>query len=230
MLRAGVVNELHHRVTLARDRGEAADLAVVYFNQWQGDALSALARALREELRAVGASGAADETGRAESLETLLEGAERSFDGDLLILFDQFEEFFLYQHDWGPGSFAGQFADVVNRGNRPVSFLVALRDDSLSKLDRFKPLIPGLFDNYLRLGHLRREEAEEAIRKPVARYNRLPPEARQVAGEVSIEDELVEAVMDQVRAGRVLLGAMGEGRVAGEAAGGSQGCCGRAHH
>ena len=37
--------------------------------------------------------------------------------------------------------------------------LLALRDDALAKLDRFKGQIPNLFANYLRLDHLDRRSA-----------------------------------------------------------------------
>ena len=52
-----------------------------------------------------------------------------------------------------------------------MSFLVAIREDAVAKLDRFKGQIPNLFDNYLRIEHLDREAAREAIELPLERYN-----------------------------------------------------------
>jgi len=54
------------------------------------------------------------------------------------------------------GSFAIEFARAVNHPRLNVSFLIAMREDALSRLDRFKGRIPNLFDNYLRIGHLDR--------------------------------------------------------------------------
>ena len=89
--------------------------------------------------------------------------------------------------------------------------LLALRDDALAKLDRFKGRIPNLFANYLRLDHLDRSAARDAIVKPVERYNDAD-----AASTVEVEPELVEAVLDETAAGKVELGEAGRGLAAGE--------------
>ena len=70
-----------------------------------------------------------------------------------------------------------------------------------------------MYSNYLRLRHLTAEEAKEAILKPVAEYNQLSPTEKKVEKTIEIEPELVDAVIDQVRTGRVLLGDLGRGHV-----------------
>ena len=134
---------------------------------------------------------------------------------DLLIILDQFEEYFLYhpQED-GEGTFAVEFPRAVNRPDLRVSFLISIREDALAKLDRFKGRIPNLFDNYLRIEHLDREAARAAIEKPIEQYNRLRATDRQ---KVSIEPALVEAVLDQVKTGQVILGEAGRGDWSGPA-------------
>ena len=72
----------------------------------------------------------------------------------------------------------------------------------------FKGQIPNLFANYLRLDHLDRDGGRAAILGPIERYNELAGR-----GESSVEPELVEAVLDQVAAGRVDLGRAGRGGV-----------------
>jgi hypothetical protein len=62
------------------------------------------------------------------------------------------------------------------------------------------------------------EQAAEAIRRPIETYNRLAPEERAHAGSFSIEDELVGAVLEQVRRGEVRIGDAGRGRARGLAA------------
>ena len=82
-----------------------------------------------------------------------------------------------------------------------ASFLLSIREDALAKLDRFKGRIPNVLGNYLRLDHLDRDSAREAIVGPVDRYNELSSDEA-----VEIEPALVEAVLDQVAAGKVELG------------------------
>ena len=131
--------------------------------------------------------------------------------GGLLIILDQFEEYFLYhpQED-GEGTFAVEFPRVVNRPDLRVNFLVSVREDALAKLDRFKGRIPNMFDDYLRVRHLDREAACAAIEKPIQEYNRLYAANSQ---KVSVEPALVEAVLEQVQAGQVVLGEAGRGVV-----------------
>ena len=45
----------------------------------------------------------------------------------------------------------------------------------MSKLDRFRTRIPNLLANRLRLQHLDKNAAEDAIRKPLEVYNSHPP-------------------------------------------------------
>ena len=136
--------------------------------------------------------------------------AER-LDGTLLIILDQFEEYFLYHpREEGPGTFATEFPAAVNRPDLRVNFLLSLREDALAKLDRFEGKIRSLFDNYLRLAPLDREAAVEALRGPIAEYNR-----HHEGQQVTIEPKLIDEVLAQVKAGAVELVAAGRGVVAG---------------
>lgn len=56
-------------------------------------------------------------------------------------------------------------ARAVNRGDVNANFVLSMREDALSQLDRFETRIPNLMSNYLRLEHLDRAGAERAIRK-----------------------------------------------------------------
>src|SRR5439155_18907931 len=96
-----------------------------------------------------------------------------------------------------------------------ASFLLSIREDALAKLDRFKSRIPNVFGNYLRLEHLDRAAGREAILGPIGRYNHLAGD-----GVVEIEPELVEAVLDQVAAGKLELGQAGRGGVGEDGTGG----------
>ncbi|MBK6432771.1 WD40 repeat domain-containing protein [Candidatus Amarolinea dominans] len=121
-------------------------------------------------------------------------------------MLDQFEEYFLYHADEaGPGSFAHELVAILTTPDLRVNVLLALREDALARLDRFKGQIPFLLDNRLSIGHLGRAAGEEAIRKPLAQYNRDQGAA------ITLEPALVEAVLDQVGSGRVTLSKQGAG-------------------
>ena len=75
--------------------------------------------------------------------DELLYTATQAFAGSILILFDQFEEYFLYHPESEAGNtFDIEFARAINREEVDASFLIALRDDGLSKLDRLRRVFP----------------------------------------------------------------------------------------
>jgi WD40 repeat protein len=188
ILQAGVVRHL---------RGMPDPGVVVIFDDWQDDP----AASLRREIAAV--SGLEP----AATLADTLEAAAAVAGGEVLVILDGFEEYFLYHgSEAGAGSFLEDFSEAVTRPGLHAGFLVAIREDALAKIDRFKGRIPNLFGNYLRLDHLDRTAGREAIRGPVDRYNELDGD-----GKVEIEPALVEAVLDQVAAGKVELGRSGRG-------------------
>ena len=123
-----------------------------------------------------------------------------------MLILDQAEEYFLYHR--GEGGFTADLPELVTRPGLRVHVLLSLRDDALSKLDRFKARIPNLFANYLRLDHLDRRAARDAVEKPVERYNELVDES------IEVDPELTELVLDQTVAGQVDLGEAGRGLAA----------------
>jgi len=136
-------------------------------------------------------------------------------DGDIYVVLDQAEEYFLYHPaDDDPGSFAAQFSAAVNTPDLPANFLLAIREDAIAKLDVFKARIPNVLGNYLRLEHLDPSAARTAIVEPIRAYNALVEDDQAV----EIEPGLVDAVLEQVAAGKVEVGQSGRGAApAGEA-------------
>ncbi|HEU4398440.1 MAG TPA: ATP-binding protein, partial [Actinomycetota bacterium] len=211
ILRAGVV---HHLREQERAAGETPRLLVVYFNEWSGDPVARLLDRIAQEIaRALGQAAPAVEVSPAR-LAASLEAWTTGWNLDLLVILDQFEEYFLYHPDEeGPGTFATEFPQAVNRSDLPVSFLVAIREDALAKLDRFKGSVANLFENYVRVRHLRASQAEAAVLGPLTRLSeRSPGEEPWTA-----DPELVGGVLDGVQVGKVVLAAVGRG-VAAEAA------------
>jgi WD40 repeat protein len=190
VLRAGVACDL---------RALPEPPAVVVFEDWQDDPAGALRRSVAE------ATGAEPQERLAETLEL---GAAM-VGGDVVVILDGLEEVFLYHGlDAGPDSFFDQFSEAVTRPSLRASFLLSIREDALARLDRFKSRVPNVFGNYLRLPHLDRTAAREAILGPIDRYNESAGDGR-----VQIELALVGAVLDQVAAGKVEVGQAGRGGV-----------------
>ncbi len=188
ILRAGVVRRL---------RALPGPLEVVVFDQWRDDP----GRRLREAVAAP--VGMKPEGSLADTLEAVC----ARLGGELYVILDGVEEYFVYHADDSKaGTFAADFPEGVTRPGLRAYFLVSLREDALAVLDRFKVRVPSLFANSLRLDHLDRAAAREAIVGPVEEYNRMTPDAP-----VEIEPGLVDAVLAQVARGKVDLGVTGRG-------------------
>jgi conflict system STAND superfamily ATPase len=175
--------------------------AVVVFRDWRGTSfVSALKSECLETVESAQQKPLSIDS--AIPLDDLLFEAVKEFGGSILILLDQFEEYFLYHPELQTDNpFDVEFARTINREEIEVGLLISLREDGLSKLDsRFRVRIPNLLVNALRLQHLNSASAEVAIRKPLDVYNSRFPEP------MVVEDELVKAVLSQVRTGQVLLG------------------------
>jgi uncharacterized delta-60 repeat protein len=218
VLQAGVAYQLKAQALQTRLEEGEPEFAVVVFNRWQDDPVRGLIAQTREAVaEALGVPLPEIPLAELVSLPDALQNLGKALGGELLIILDQFEEYFLYhpQED-SSGSFAVEFPRAVNRIGLGASFLISIREDALAKLDRFKGRIEGLFDNYLRLDYLDQEAARAAIEKPLAEYNRrLEPATASDTPPVSfsIEPSLVEAILTQVKTGQVQLGESGQGMV-----------------
>ena len=154
LLNAGVVHQLRDVAERNRQASGLPGFAVVVFRDWQVDPLRGL---LEEAKRAVdrtlgihhGDSGS-DSSSLADALRVCAEHAG----GKLLVILDQFEEFFRYHPDKTGEEFAEEFAGAVNTPGLRANFLISIREDALAKLDRFKGRIPSLLSNTLRIRHL----------------------------------------------------------------------------
>lgn len=191
VLRAGVLPRLSR---------EPAAVAV-YFSQWQGPGF--LADWKRTCLAAAGLPVEADTSlGLDAFLKTIVDKTGKM----VLLVLDQFEEYLLYHADPQlEGGFESDFARTINRSDIDVNVLIGIREDSISKLDRFRARIPNLLTNTLRLEQLDSEAAKEAIRKPLDVFSKRFSSSSQPS--VAIEDALVDRVVADVRTGQVRFGA-----------------------
>jgi tetratricopeptide (TPR) repeat protein len=190
VLQAGVVPRL----------ADEARTAVVSFRSWQVPQAA-------EQLKQAVVDATAKAAGRAlaiptaQPLDELLKQAAEALDGTVLLLLDQFEEYFLYFPETADGGFDVELARAITRRDIDAGFLIAMREDSLSKLDRFRKRVPTLFANTLRLSHLSLAAAQRAVEGPLEVYNAQHPDALQ--GPVAIEPALAQSLLQQVSAGQV---------------------------
>jgi WD40 repeat protein len=208
VLRAGVAHRLREQARSNVEERGHPEYTVVVFDGWSEEPTRSLRAAARDALGAQFGSALLDERDGEPLADTLRRWTD-ALACDLLLILDQAEEYFLY-HEAESG-FAVELPDLVTEPGLRVRVLLSLRDDALAKLDRFKGRIPGLFANYLRLDHLDRRSAREAVVRPVERFNELTGES------IEVEPQLVEAVLEQTAAGQVDLGTTGRGLAADEA-------------
>jgi WD40 repeat protein len=203
LLRAGVVHELRSEVlTRASADPDQAPFAICTIAAWRDDPLLTLMNATQDAAcEALGRSGEARWQPGKSVVRSLRAWTRRV--RTLLIVLDQFEDYFLYHPDEnGEGTFAGELPAIVNEPNLRVNFLLSIREDAWAKLDRFKGSIPRVFANYVRVDHLSHTGAEKAIRRPIEEWNRRLARDEQP---YSVEEALVEAVIDAAADGGLAL-------------------------
>ncbi|MEP0546745.1 MAG: AAA family ATPase [Rhodothermales bacterium] len=223
VLYAGAARQLRELTRRNLEDFGAPEFVVVVFGSWNGDPEASLLAEVRAKVEeAIGESLPEPwEPGLVAALDLWT----RHFGGELLLVLDQFEEYFLYHgHEEDGGAVAAALprmlsyrghglADTEDAIPQPlrVNVMLSFREDALAQLDFFKGRIPNLFDNYLRLDYLTVDKARAAIVKPIEQYNELeaPPEP------IRIEPGLVDAVLEEVLTGKVVLGEAGRGTLAG---------------
>ncbi len=190
LLQAGVTHRLRAMTAVGADSAPGLDVAFV--DSWRDDPVAAVAAA-------VGVDPPDEPLRLADAL------AERTVavGGELYLMLDQIEEYFLYHRAADGGVLAQELEEVLTRPDLRVHVLIGIRDDALADLDAFKARLPGLFGNVLRLDHLDRDGARSAIVGPLHEHARLG------GATVTAEPALVEAVIEQVSAGRIEQGLTG---------------------
>jgi WD40 repeat protein len=201
LLQAGVLHDLRGQV---RDNVAAgrAPFAICAFRAWREDPLPAVVKAVHAACtEASGGEELPAWTVDMPLVQTVREWTQQV--RTLLVVLDEFQDYFLYHRDEnGEGTFGFEFPRLVNEANLRVHFLLSLREDAWARLDRFTGQIPRLFANYLRVEHLDRDGGREAIVRPLEQWNAVCATADEA---VTIEPELVDAVLTEVEIGKVLV-------------------------
>lgn len=189
LLNAGLAYPFRKQAMKEREVRRHADCNLIVFKSWQTEPCRGLLTAINGLLESIGSETIAP-TDRLS--EGLTEAAGR-LGGTLVIVLDQFEEYFQYRRTYPETRFTEQFAEAV-RSDIPINFLASIREDALAWLDQFKGLIPNLFENYLRMENLTGDGALSAIDNPL---NEL---SGKIDGPTSCEAGLASTVITQIRA------------------------------
>ncbi len=210
VLYAGVVHQLRERARLNLAERSCPECIAIPFSSWRDNPIAGLQERIESIMRTLLPAAWAEKFPAPQPalVETLRAWSEVT-DSDLVLLFDQFEEYFLYR-DAHDSSLGDELIAVVNDPALRVNVLFSLREDALAQLDTFKSHIAALFDNCLRLEHLTETAAREAIEEPLKLYN-----ARRSEGlpRITLEAGFVDQVIEEVRAGRVRPSTAGAGTV-----------------
>jgi WD40 repeat protein len=183
VLRAGVVQ------TLREQARQGAGFAVALYTGWsEADPIEGIADAVRAAVADV--LGEDPGAGSGTLAERLAAWAELVA-GDVYLVLDQVDEYFLY-HGWHGGPLLDVLPELVTTPGLPVNTLLGIREDALARLDVFKAAIPGLFANSLRLERLDAEAGRAAIVGPLGRWRELEGE------QVEIENAVVDAILASV--------------------------------
>jgi CHASE2 domain-containing sensor protein len=202
LLRAGVSARIRQLATRSTAHSGTARYVPVVFSSWRDDPTPGLIAAL--EAAAQPLMGDDQELALPrDALEDAIDRAGKAVDATPLLILDQFEEHFLYQPASDDG-FDDDLARCVNRRDLRANFLISVREDAYSQIGpRFKARIPDVYSNFLHLDFLDESAAREAVLEPVRAFNeRLDADAPRF----EVENELVDAVLEQVRRGRVTIG------------------------
>ena len=202
LLRAGVSARLRQLAERRVEERDSVRYLPVVFSAWRGDSKAASIAALETAVRPL-LDDDRELALRRDTLEHAIEDVAAAADATVLLILDQFEEHFLYQPADEEG-FDDELARCVTRGDLRANFLISVREDAYSLIgDRFKARIPNVYGNYLHLDFLDESAARAAVLEPVNAFN------RQLASDserFEVEPELVDAVLEEVRRGRVVIG------------------------
>jgi hypothetical protein len=175
------------------------DWLVIPFYEWQPGCLTRLEQTIEK------ATGVTITDGLAR---TLLGFAGRSGRPVLLVL-DQFEEYFLY-HPQGLNALDAELAKLINRRVSQVRILFSLRSDGLFLLDQLRMRIPHIFGSMMSIEALDERAAVDCVVRPLEAYNGMLGTAAVQVPERS--SDLVKVLVSGADEERILLRLPGRGR------------------
>ena len=133
VLHAGVAYHLKQLAQQNLSEYGMPELAVVVFSSWRDDPRNWLVNRIQDAVTQALNSPLPEPVSLSSPLDQILHNLTEHLGGDLLIIFDQFEEYFLYQpQEDGQGTFAADFSRAINRPDLRANFLISIREDALA--------------------------------------------------------------------------------------------------
>ncbi|MCC9076549.1 SIR2 family protein [Litorilinea aerophila] len=123
------------------------------------------------------------------SLVDCLAAATRDLPGTLVLVLDQFEEFFLRFSATARARFIAQMGRLFDARDVPVKVVFSLREEWLAAMGEFDDRLPEIFRTKMRLLPLTRSQARQAIQEPARRLG------------IRYAADLVEDLLDELVAG-----------------------------
>ena len=142
------------------------NLTVVYHTDWVSDPVRSVRDAVLQALHVESLLPEhSEEAEFGEKLPDLLAFCEVFVRPPLVLILDQFEEFFRYQrHQTGFRELIDQLTTIITDKSLPVHLILSMREDFALELNAFKPKLPTiLFENFYRLEKLGRQAVRDAI-------------------------------------------------------------------
>ena len=174
ILRAGLIPRLH-------EQGHKACIIRSFT-----DPLQHMQRMVR---RLVTGNGEDDFGPDGFSLRELLRRRWSAPSSRIVVMMDQFEEFFLLLDDGGRQAFIDELGAIMEDDELPLQFVFVMREDMLAEMSQLKPVVPEIFHHEYRLARLTHEQAARAISGPAWRVG--------CRFEDMLVDRLVEDLSDQ---------------------------------
>jgi WD40 repeat protein len=203
LLRAGVTASLHEIAAAQQEAFGKPDFVVAYCSNWKDP------DPLHSVKAAIAGAWSTALTSAGNLRDTVAAGVQEK-GTDLVLILDQFEEFFLYHPDaisrpeTAARGWLGQIASLMSsapasgKSERttalPVHLVITLREEALAKLDGLQRLLPTLFDNVYRVAPLTTAQAREAVIAPLQWWNKSHPSEPPVTATPAFADQVAAEV------------------------------------
>jgi Cdc6-like AAA superfamily ATPase len=200
----GKSSVLHLRLTPLLEKKGAR---VIYFDKWRKDPVELL----RQHLAKVASLTLTDQEGKSRSLAELVRLMLEDDNRTVVLILDQFEEFFLEASFELVTALRDELAQLVNASNLDVRVLLSLREEHLASLEPFRSAILNLFQSTHRLEPLNCTKARKAIEGPArhfgaeyetARVKEVPAEPPGAPPEPGLVDILLTALQQKRESGK----------------------------
>lgn len=182
LLRAGIMSALK-RETEEADREETHPWLLAYTRVGE-DPSASIRQAVLGAVEDMGYD--AKELAQNATLRDLLMGAAELTGRQVVVLLDQFAEFFVKLGDKTRERFVEDIRACMEAGCPPVRLVIAIREDFLGELYELQDVFPHILHNLHRLHPFTREQAEDAILKPAQNF------------ELQVERSLVHRIVEDL--------------------------------